>query len=144
MASNSSLTKKMFVYNVDLTGMAVQLVTAASARILRGLLQQYQKMWADFIRFQVGVGSSLSHKFTPVDVFSGISSPKSHFQTSRGHLYGCHKAPHIVCGLDTLPFQDEISRLFIKADTLIVFYLDFNIAFNILYRSYIMTSSLLG
>ena len=109
-----------FLFFSDLQGLAAQLATSAAARILQGFkpstLRQYNRMWMDFMSFQVAAG------LPPCQVnihillaFMEFLFRNNFSKSSITNYLAAIRAFHIIHGLNTQPFQDQRIQLFLKS-----------------------------
>ena len=102
-----------------LIGMAALLAISASARIHQGFrpstLRQYQRMWDDFLAFQVPAGLPLSQVNTDLLLsFMEYLHQNSHSKPHLSNYMAAIRGFHIIHGLQTAPFKDERIPLFLK------------------------------
>ena len=104
----------------DLQGPAAQLATLASNRLLQGFwpatIKQYQRMWQDFMLFQVAAGLPPCQ----VDIhvllsFMEFLNQNGHSKPNIANYMAAVRTLHIIYGLPALPFQDHRIQLYLKA-----------------------------
>ena len=104
----------------ELSGEAAQLATFAADRLLSGFcpstLRQYQRMWNDFLAFQVAAGLLPSQVTVQLLLsFLECLHQNNMSQTQIANYLTAIRALHIVYGLDTNAFKDERLSLFLKS-----------------------------
>ena len=107
-------------YIPELPGVAAQLATLASKRLMHGFrpstFQQYQRMWKDFVTFQVVAG--LPHYQVNTEILLSFMEFLHSNGLSANHIanyMAALRALHILFALQTDPFKDERIPLFLKA-----------------------------
>ena len=101
-------------------GIAAQLASSAFAKLLSGFrpstLQQYRRMWADFISFQAAAGlPSYQVNVTLLLSFLEYLHENNISVAQLQNNLSAIRAMHIAYGLETAPFKDERLPLFLKA-----------------------------
>ena len=121
VSKDVSILYRMFslYFTLDIPPGAVQLATSAAARLASGFrpatLRQYTRMWKDFLAFQVAAGL-LTYQVTPIllaylEFLATCQLSESNISNNIAAL----RALHVIHGLPTSPFKDEIIPLFIKS-----------------------------
>ena len=101
-------------------GNAAQLATSAVDKLTSGFcpstLRQYRRMWSDFIAFQVAAGL-LSYQVNVhlLLAFLEYLNQNGIACSQLQHHLAVIRALHILHGLNTSAFRDEILCLFVKA-----------------------------
>ena len=101
-------------------GIAAQLASSAFAKLLSGFrpstIQQYRRMWADFISFQEAAGlPSYQVNVTLLLSFLEYLHENNISVAQLQNYLSAIRAMHIVHGFETAPFKDERLPLFLKA-----------------------------
>ena len=101
-------------------GIAAQLASSAFAKLLSGFrpstLQQYHRMWVDFISFQAAAGlPSYQVNVTLLLSFLEYLHENNISAAQLQNYLSAIRAMHIAHGLETSPFKDERLPLFLKA-----------------------------
>ena len=101
-------------------GNAAQLASSALAKLLSGFcpstLQQYRRMWVDFISFQAAAGlPSYQVNVTLLLSFLEYFHENNISSAQLQNYLAAIRAMHIARGLETAPFKDARLPLFLKA-----------------------------